>query len=113
MSRNLKLDAGGDLCIPPIIGDFIEQRVASAFRMLLGEWFLDTTDGTPYFQTIFVANANLDHVRSAFIDRALSVEGVVSIETLDLSVDKVRRELTVHFAGRGPLGQLVVVDVGP
>lgn len=111
MTLQLQLDDDGDLNIPNdnmILGDFLEQRINTALRLLLGEWFLDTSKGVPYQQKILVKNPNLSHIRSALRAKILEVEGVLGIQSLDLNLDRVRRKLRVTMMVVGPNGTVQV-----
>lgn len=106
-----QLDSAGDLVISGgtmILGDYVAQRVATRLRTLLGEWFLDTTEGTPYLQRILVSNVNLDNVRSIIRSRVLGTVGVQSIQAINLTFDAVRRKLTVVVNALGPKGAFQV-----
>lgn len=112
MTLQLQIDADGDLVMERgnlVLVDDVAQRVTTRLRMLLGEWFLDTADGTPYLQQILVKNPNLDHVRSALRARVLNTPGVRGIRTFELSLDRVRRKLSVEMQAFGPLGLFEVV----
>lgn len=112
MTVQFQIDADGDFAVTRgnlVLVDDTAQRVTTRLRMLLGEWFLDTTDGTPYFQSILIKSPNMDHVRSAFMDRVLGTEGVRSVQSMELDFDHVRRSLSVSIIAIGPEGAFEVV----
>ena len=104
MTINLQLDSAGKLVISggkPRLVDSTVQRVNTRLRMMRGEWFLDTTEGTPYLSEILVQGVQPALVRSAIQDRITSTEGVQDLVALDLSFDLVRRSLTGSARVRG------------
>lgn len=121
MARDLKIDwTTGDLAV--VNGNFvlidgieaIAQSVRCRLQMFEGEWFLDETDGMPYFQTILVKNPNMDAIREAFRKRILGTVGVKDLLTLDLSYTSSARTLRVSFRAstdEGELSQTVEVTV--
>lgn len=75
----------------------VAQQVKIKLRSFLGEWFLDTTYGVPYFESILIKNPSLDHIRNILRQQILDVDDVSAVTTLTLSVDKQTRTLTVNF----------------
>lgn len=85
----------------------IAQEVNIRLRFLLGEWFLDTTAGVPYLQTVLVKTPNLAAVRTVLRDEILECAGVKSLTRLDLDFEKSTRELTVTWSATTDLGELI------
>jgi hypothetical protein len=111
MTKQFKLSAAHDLVFERgnlVLWDSTAQRVKTRLLMLLGEWFLDTIDGTPYLQQILIKNPNLENVRAAIRDRIINTEGVRSIANLELDYDTVRRELSVTAGIIGAQGLFTV-----
>lgn len=82
----------------------MKQAVRSSILLFLGEWFLNTDEGTPWRQLIFVKNANPAFVKTALRDAIFRVEGVTEINALDLSFDAQDRSATVSFSATCDLG---------
>lgn len=86
------------------------ERVAQQIKITLcfwyGEWFLDTTDGTPYLEHILVKNPNISHVRQIIADRINSVEGVTALNSLDLQYNAIKRTLDVEYTATTNYGLL-------
>jgi hypothetical protein len=61
-------------------GEYAKQRVSVSLDFFLGEWFLDTKQGMPYFRDVLVKNPNSDTVRSVFKRRILQTPGIVSVD---------------------------------
>lgn len=104
MAYDLILDAESwDLAIDN--GDFImadgatriAQQILITLKFWLGEWFLDTSEGIPYFEEILVKNPNLAHVRQIFTEKISEIEGVNSIDLLELDYDAKSRTLAVEY----------------
>ena len=73
----LVLDASGNIAVagPPYSQ---AQDAASAIKLFLGEYYYDTTQGTPYFNTTLGHNPPLQLIKSQAVAAALTVPGVVS-----------------------------------
>lgn len=63
-------------------------------RMFFGEWWLDLTDGTPWFQSI-LGKAPQDLAEIALKQRILSAPGVISIMAFSFQSDAQARHITV------------------
>lgn len=100
---DIKLDTTGDIDLTTgdlvlLEGpDAIAQHLRIRLRFYLGEWYLDTRIGIPYFQTILVKGARLNIVRAIFRKVILTTPGVEGLRSLDLEYEGVTRKLTVTF----------------
>lgn len=88
----------------------IGQGVTFALGVFLGEWFLDESQGLPYFTEILVKNPNLVAVREWFRLTIAESPGITSIETLQL-VFALNRRLSVTFSANG--GAIASQEVVP
>jgi hypothetical protein len=88
--------------------DDVAQRITTRLRMLFGEWFLDTRDGTPYLQSILIKSPNVDHIRAISRARILGTEGVIGINSLEMDFDHVRRKLSVTCEAKTETGNVEV-----
>jgi len=61
----------------------IRQRLIQRLKFFLDEWFLDKTEGLPYFQAIFVKGTSPDIIDAAFKDRIIGTRGVVTLDRFD------------------------------
>ncbi len=97
--------SGGDLTL---VRDAtaIAQEVTIRLNFLLGEWFLDTEAGMPYFQSILVKSPNLAAIRSIFHDEILNVAGINSVIDLTLDYNRQARRLDVSWRAASDLGEL-------
>ena len=75
----------------------VAQQIAITLRFWLGEWFLNTTEGTPYLEYILVKQPNMAHIRQILTDQIQSVEGVKSVTDMELTFDQRERHLLVEY----------------
>jgi len=75
----------------------VAQQILITLRFWFGEWFLDTTDGTPYLEYILVKSPNMNHIRQILTERIQSVEGVVAVLSMNLEFNRQERHLTVEY----------------
>ena len=110
---------GGDLIIDnnnfTIVKETIEirQRLFQNLRTFLGEWFLDSTIGVPYFQIVFVKGTAPTAVDAVFKDAIIQTEGVVNLTKFspaDLDVGTRTADLT--FEVEDDFGNIFYLDAG-
>lgn len=100
-----------------VVGDDIEmvsgveairQDVLERLSYARGEFFLDPADpdALPVFEEIMVKAPNLAAVRSLYERCILATPGVQSILSIDLSLDKRTRTLSVRFKASTDLGEI-------
>ena len=97
-----KLDAKGDYTIGRQAGNFfansaatVAQAVQSRLALFLGEWFLDTSVGTPYNSQILGAG-KIAYYDMAIQEIILGTHGVTQITSYASSVNPVTRAATVN-----------------
>lgn len=110
---DLVLDASGDLDVTPS-GDIHthtdlasdrRQHLSIRLKFVRGEWFRNTLEGVPYFQSILVKNPDLGLIGSIFRKVILSTPGVVGLSTFDPFFDTVLRRLSLSFDAKLEDGQ--------
>lgn len=91
----LALDpATGDLAVPVRIlkgAEALAQRLTVRYKFFLGEWFLDTRQGIPYFRDILVKNPNLSLIQSIFRRATLLTPGVLAIRSFGTTLEEQGR----------------------
>lgn len=114
IGRDLELDPDtGDLLLSSgdltLVRDVpaIRQEAELRMKFFLGEWFLDTTAGLPYFQNILVKAPNLNAIKSVLSDEIAAVVGVKSLTSLNLNYDRVARTLSVTWSATTDVGELI------
>lgn len=98
--RYRREDAGGDYTFGQgdntfLINspDAVAQAVKTRFVLWYGEWFLDTTEGTPWIQSV-LGKQSPDVYTLAIRQRILATQGVNSITAFDSSVNSSTRRVT-------------------
>ena len=79
-------------------GDEVCQQVRTRLLFYLGEWFLDTSVGIPYFQEVFTKPAIISLVESRLKDEIISTPGVLSLDSFATNFNSTTRALTVSFS---------------
>jgi hypothetical protein len=99
--RYRKLDTNGDMNFGNQQADFyrdnpeaVAQAVWTRLRLWVGEWFIDTTEGTPYQQAALGTNKKAT-IGPAIRERILGTQNVTSIESFNVSIDADNRTATV------------------
>ena len=93
----------------------VAQQIVITLRFWYGEWFLDTSDGTPYLEYILVKNPNMSHIRQILTERIQSVEGVIAVNEMNLDFDRQARSLIVDYEANtnyGLLTEKVILGYG-
>ena len=75
----------------------IAQQILITLRFWYGEWFLNTTEGTPYLEYILVKQPNMSHIRQILTEQIQSVEGVKAVTDMELAFDQRERHLLVEY----------------
>lgn len=84
----------------------IRQHLQCRLRLFLGEWFLDTTLGVPWFTQVLVKQQAFSVVRELLKKEILDTRGVISITKFEFDFDSVLRVATLEFscmAQEGPI----------
>ena len=69
------------------------QKVHQRLLLFLGEWFLDTTRGVPYFENI-LGGYNIEVIASIFTHEILKEKAVENVVNTEFSFDSIHRKLT-------------------
>jgi len=86
-------------------GDAILQSVHSRLAMFRGEWFLDESEGIPYFEDVLVKTPNLLAIREIFRRTLDETPGVLEVVSLDL-VRTGARDFRLTFVVSTDVGEL-------
>jgi len=71
----------------------VAQAIMTRFQLWYGTWFLDTTDGTPWIQSI-LGKQKKETYDLAIRTRILETSGVQSITSYSSSIDTSTRRVT-------------------
>jgi len=98
---DIKLTTGHDIDLtngsPSLVTgrDAIAQHLNIALRFFLGEWFLDTSQGVPYFDRILVRGFNEADIQQIFRSEILKVDGITGVQSLEIDLDSEARTMTI------------------
>lgn len=87
----------------------VGQAVRTRLRLSTGEWFLDTTEGTPYATEILGAGTQALY-DSAIKERVIGTPGVTSIDVYSSSLGQ-NRALSVTMTISTQYGQATISQV--
>jgi hypothetical protein len=93
-----RVESTGDIEIPPRVVRGVEAirlRIVSRLKFFKAEWFLDTRQGIPYFEAVFVKNPDISLVQSIFRRAILSTPGVQAIARMTTTFDRGARRFVV------------------
>lgn len=89
----------------------VAQAVLTRLRLWLGEWFIDTTDGTPWSQEILGKLRQGRNPDAAIKERILGTPGVQEIVSYDSTFDGASRRLSITATLTTDYGQATISEV--
>ncbi len=101
---NLRVEKDPDLCTA--------QKLTNRFRLFLGEWFIDTRIGIPYFQLVFVKNPNLQVIAQLFKRVCLQTPRVLNVLSESLNFFNGQRSLICEMKVQTESGAVLVGGPG-
>lgn len=78
-------------------GNWVQQSIKQNLQTLLGEWFLDTTIGLPWFDEIMQKGTSENRIKQLLIREIANTQGVEKLNSLIINVDNRTRRGTVTF----------------
>ena len=84
---------------------------SGAFAFFLGAWFLDRSQGIPYFKHVFVMRPDLGLIESIFRSVIMRDPRIARVEYMRLDHDKKLRKLSCDYRAMTKQGE--IVDIGP
>lgn len=103
MTMDLKLSGVHDLAVESSNGVLVDgaarvkQQIKVTLKTWLGEYFLDTTFGVPYLESILVKSPSRTEIEAVLRNRINDVPGVTRVTSMQLDIDRERRQLQVAF----------------
>lgn len=85
----------------------VKQAILTRLELWVGEWFLDTQEGTAYMQSV-MGKQQPDAASLAIRDRISGTPGVLSILSFDSAVNSDTRRLTFTVTVDTRYGQTTV-----
>ena len=86
----------------------LRQRIAQHLRFARGEYFIDTSQGVPYLDDVIARPANLPLAQQVVTAAIQSVEGVLSVTDVSVTLDKRKRVLNYQATVKATEGLLSV-----
>ncbi len=93
--------------------DAIRQHLSQRLKTFMGEWFLDTRIGVPYFQQVLVKNPDPVVLDSVFKAVIVNTPGILELTDFALQVDRSTRQLKLTFTAATTEGELCFDEVLP
>jgi hypothetical protein len=114
MAQDFELDSNHDLAVTDDFGlvagpDESAQSIKIRLWAYLGEWFLDTSLGTPHYEEVLGNPFRPENQAAVYRRRILQTQGVVSIQ--DFGFSRIARELSVNATARLQDGSTVPVNI--
>ena len=118
VARDLLLDADGDLAF--VAGDLafvsgldaIRQDAACRLRFVRGEWFLAPSVGVEYHEAFFTKAPDLARIRAIYTRELLATPGIVSVQSVDVTLDANTRVLSGTFRATADTGAVITGAIG-
>lgn len=93
-------------------GAEVVQKVRSNLLFYLGEWFLDTTKGVPYFEQVFIKPVNLANVESIFKSAIINTTGVARLINFAMDFEGGKsRKLSLAFEAETIYDEIIKSEV--
>jgi hypothetical protein len=109
--NDLKL-VGGQLVLVTDVAEAAAIQLRNRFRFVKGEYFLDTRQGVPYFQTVFVKNPDVLLIKQLFRSIILGTPGVRSLLEISTTFDSKLRHLSFSFRALADTGKIITGGSG-
>lgn len=97
----------GRLVLVTDIAEVAALELRNRFLFVKGEYFLDRRQGVPYFDVVFVKNPDVLLIRSLFRKVILSVQNILSIQSLVVTFDNAARKLFFSFQALAANGRII------
>lgn len=104
-----------DLQVTETQDESLAQRLLVKLQTFQGEWYLDTLEGVPYFQSIFGKIRSKETVDAIFKRTILNEPEVVSLDEYQSVIDDANRVFSLRFtitSSNADEPTLVEIDIG-
>lgn len=91
--------------------DQVRQKIKIRLQFFLGEWYLDTTVGTRYYEDVLVKNPPLSKLQSLFKAVIAETPGVTALTAFDLVFDVKNRSASITFTAQTLYGTLTTQEI--
>ena len=89
----------------------IMQNLAIRLRFVLGEWYLDITQGVPYYEEFFRKSPNQIQIESILKQEIVQTRGIEELISFEANFDKRRRIFSVNFSARSISGEELLKEM--
>lgn len=89
----------------------IMQNLSIRLRFVLNEWFLDITQGIPYFEFFFVKAPNEIQVESILKEEIVNTRGIVELTQFSSTFNAAKRTYAVRFGARSIGGEELLKEL--
>jgi hypothetical protein len=83
------------------------QKLRNQFKLFLGEWFLDTRVGVPYFAAALGVKPNIAILEQLFGNIIRKTKGVKALNSITITFDRAKRALSVAFQAVWDTGAVI------
>ena len=97
-NHDLFLDANGQLAFYIDTVNRVRQAIRCRLQTVQGEWYQNPDIGVPFFCEVTVKNPNLVTLKHLFTSVIAGVDGVKTVDSIDLSFSQGTRVLYITFA---------------
>ena len=110
-NHDLFLDANGQLAFYIDTVNRVRQAIRCRLQTVQGEWYQNPDIGVPFFGEVTVKNPNLVTLKHLFTSVIAGVDGVKTVDSIDLSFSQGTRVLYITFAVTATDGTTVTGSV--
>lgn len=90
--------------------DCVKQFVIQRLKLFAGEWFLDISQGVPWFSDILKKNPDIIVVDALLKEAILDTPGVVELMSFEFEFNSAQRTLTVSTEIRSQDGLIEIFN---
>lgn len=91
--------------------DQILQNLSIRLKFFLAEWFLDITQGLPYYQIFFKTAPNLIQVETIIRNEILTTRGITEIISFTADFNPRKRIFSVNFVAKSINGEEIAKEM--
>ena len=88
----------------------IAQDIVCRLRFIKGEWYQNRDAGVPWYEEVFDGYPSEAGLRALFTRVVRETPGVVSVDSLSITIDSAQRTLNLDIAAITEDGDAIVLD---
>jgi len=88
--------------------EYIRQKLSARFKFFKQEWFLNQLEGVPYYEQVFLHDADADVVKSLFKRLIVTCPGITALSKYAMTFDRVARRAAFSFKAKCEGGEFEV-----